>query len=118
MPPVTTARQPFDRRHFLVVMVVEAVAIGIAAVRVLLSDGAIGFSAPPHLTWFLVTIGLATAGVATFSVRSSLLRQKEARGESTDDARKMVLATTLAVEVGAIALAAIGPAPFVALMGS
>lgn len=112
MPPVTTARQPFDRRHFLVVMMAEGVAIGAAALRIVLSNGEIGLSLSHHLAWFLVTVGLATVGVATFSMRSSLLRQKELRGEATDDARRSVLATTLAIEVGALVVALIGPGPF------
>lgn len=118
MSPPTTARQPFNRKHFLLVAVTEGTALTTAALRIALSNGAIGLSAPAHLAWFLTTVGLAVAGLVQFSIRSSLLRQKDLRGEETTEARKGVLATALAFEAGAFVLALVGPSPFNALFAS
>jgi hypothetical protein len=116
-PPQTTARAPFDRKHFAVVAVTEGLAVGAAALRLGLSKGAIGFEKPAHLAWFLTTVVIATLSVVQFSLRSSLLRQRDLRGEDTTDLRKGVLATSVAMALGALALALLGPMPFEWVMG-
>lgn len=117
MPPQTTARAPFDKKHFIVVALAEGLALGTAALRLGLSNGAITLDKPAHLAWFLTSAGLAALTVVQFSVRSSLLRQRDLRGEDTTDLRKGVLATSVAMAVGALVLALIGPMPFERLIG-
>lgn len=117
MAPQTTARAPFDKKHFIVVALTEGLALAAAALRLGLSNGAIGLEKPAHLAWFLTTVGIATLSVVQFSVRSSLLRQRDLRGDDTTDARKSVLATSVAMAVGALVLALIGPMPFERLLG-
>ncbi|MBL8919058.1 MAG: hypothetical protein JNJ54_09385 [Myxococcaceae bacterium] len=109
--------QPFNRTHFLLIAVTEGAALGVAALRLVLSEGQITLSQTAHLAWFLTTVGVAALGLVVFVLRSSMLKQKERQGEATEDARKSVLATSLAVEAGAIVIGAIGPAPFVSLLG-
>lgn len=109
--------QPFNRTHFLLVAFTEGAALSVAALRLVLSDGQLTLSQTPHLVWFLTTVGVAALGLVIFVVRSSMLKQRERQGEETGDARKGVLATALSVEIGAIVIGAIGPAPFVSVLG-
>ncbi|MBM4783568.1 MAG: hypothetical protein GQE15_38330 [Archangiaceae bacterium] len=118
MPPQTTARAPFDKKHFVVVALTEAAALAAAALRLALSNGAIGLEKPAHLAWFLTTVGIATLSVVQFSVRSSILRQRDLRGDDTTDARKGVLATSVAMAAGALVLALLGPMPFERVIGA
>jgi hypothetical protein len=117
MPPQTTARAPFDKKHLIVVALTEGLALGAAAMRLGFSKGAIDLEKPPHLAWFLTTVGIATMSVVQFSVRSLILKQRDLRGDDTSDARKGVLATSVAMAIGALVLALIGPTPFERLMG-
>lgn len=117
MPPQTTARAPFDKKHFIIVALTEGLAIAAAALRLALSKGAIGLEKPAHLAWFLTTVGIATLSVVQFSVRSSILRQRDLSGDDTTDARKGVLATSIAIAAGALVLALLGPMPFERLLG-
>ena len=113
-----TPRQPFDRRQFLVVMLVEGAAMATAVGRLVLSRGAITLKPPHELAWFLTAAGLAAFAMVHFSVRSSVLRIRERRGDEVPGARQSVLAVSVALGVGALLVAAVGPGPFALLLAS
>lgn len=117
MPPQSTARAPFDKKHLIIVALTEGLALAAATLRLSLSQGAIGLEKPAHLAWFLTTVGIATLSVVQFVVRSSLLRQCNLRGGDTTDARQGVLAASIAIAAGALVLALLGPMPFERLLG-
>ncbi len=113
MPPP----RAFDPKQFVAVAVAEGIAVVTVVLRFVLSNGAIALERPAHLVWFAGTIVLAAAAVSHFVLRSSLLRLRREASPDAEDASRQIFALSVAIALGALALAAVGPAPFEALLG-
>jgi hypothetical protein len=107
----------FDPKRLIVVALVEGAAAVAAVLRFVFSNGAISLEKPPHLAWFVASIGVAMASVMHFVVRSSLQRARREAGGDAEDQSGQIFALSVAIAVGALAIAAAGPMPFELVLG-
>lgn len=111
------AAPAFDPKRLIVVALVEGAAVAATVLRFVFSNGAISLARPPHLVWFAASIGVAMASVVHFVVRSTLQRARRESGADAEDQSGQIFAVSVAIAVGALAIAAAGPVPFELVLG-
>ncbi|MFO0598235.1 MAG: hypothetical protein U0228_23225 [Myxococcaceae bacterium] len=111
------APNPVFIKQLVPVAVLEGLVLSILVVSI--SLGRADLNVPLHLGWFIGTAMLAGSGLALFVIRSAGLNRRQAAGEDVgDDERRGVLIPTVMLELGALAIAGIGPAPLAQFLGS
>jgi hypothetical protein len=98
-----------DPRQLMPIAMSEALIVASVFLRFALKPGDVLLSRPAHVVWLVCCLALPLLGVSFFVMRTAALLRREAKGEAVADARKQVLAFSLAMMVPPLALAWAGP---------
>jgi hypothetical protein len=111
------ATPPFNPKHLMVLGVLESIVLMSAGLRIAVLPDGVNLSRGSHLAWFVGTVFLSGAGIATFVVGSLPLARRALAGDDVTEARRQLLITAVSIILGALLLSLAGPGVVARVLG-
>lgn len=108
---------PINPMHLVALGCLEGVVAIAVVLRNIVVPGSVHLERTSHLAWFVGALLLGSFGITHFVLRSAPLGRRAAAGEDVSDARKQVFVISIAIIVGALLVALVGPDLFQRALG-